>query len=190
MGALDWALFRMINGLAGQWPALDGVMFFLATDYMVPTIAFSLVLFFWLSGRDAERSMAVSGLVAFVWANVIVKGLNLLWQRPRPFTTHDEVTLLFYRPSDPSFPANSAMALAALGWAIWRHNRRVGGGFLVLALAMGVARVYVGVHYPFDVLGGWMLGLVAAETWYRYGGPRAAPFITLMGRFLARIGLA
>lgn len=190
MGTLDWMLFRMVNGLAGQWPPLDGVMFFLATDYMVPTIAFSLVLFFWLSGRDAERLMAFSAFVAFVWANVIVKALNLLWQRPRPFTTHEDVVLLFYRPSDPSFPANSATALAALGWLIWRHNRRVGALFLLLAVAMGVARVFVGVHYPFDVVGGWVLGIVAAETWHRYGEPRAARFITMMGRLLARIGLA
>lgn len=190
MGTLDWMLFRLINGLAGQWPPLDGVMFFLATDYMLPTMAFSVLVFFWLSGRDRERVMAFSGLVAFVWANIVVKALNLMWRRPRPFTTHDDVVLLFYRPSDPSFPANSATALAALGWLVWRHNRRVGGLLLLLAVAMGVARVYVGVHYPFDVIGGWLLGIAAAETWYRYGEPRALPLMQGVARVLARLGLA
>ncbi|WP_152918177.1 phosphatase PAP2 family protein, partial [Ardenticatena maritima] len=78
----------------------------------------------------------------------------------------------------------------ALGWLVWRHNRRVGGLLLLLAVAMGVARIYVGVHYPFDVIGGWVLGIAAAETWYRYGEPRALPVMQGVARMLARLGLA
>ena len=89
--------------------------------------------------------MGLSGLAVFI--------LNMFYFRPRPFVELD-VNLLFYRPTDSSFPANSAAATFGIAFGIWGVNRKIGSFALAVAGLYGLARVYVGVHYPLDILGG------------------------------------
>ena len=93
----------------------------------------------------ALASMGLSGLTVFI--------LNMFYFRPRPFVDLD-VNLLFYRPTDSSFPANSAAAAFGIAFGIWSVNRRLGGFAIAVAGLYGLARVYAGVHYPLDILGG------------------------------------
>jgi len=186
---VDYALFRLINGLAGRHPLADELMRLLATDYMVPTAAMSLLVWLWFSGERARQHHVLLALVAFVAANVVVKAMNLVYFRPRPFTDY-EVTLLFYHPSDSSFPANSAAALWSLAWAIWRLDPRPGRWLVVLALLMGLSRVYVGVHYPLDIVGGALIGIGCAHWSVRRAAPRLeGPFDRLI-QTLRRLALA
>ena len=79
--------------------------------------------------------------------------LNMFYFRPRPFVELD-VNLLFYQPTDSSFPANSAAAAFGIAFGIWGVNRRLGWFAIAVAGLYGLARVYVGVHYPLDILAG------------------------------------
>lgn len=160
---MDLALFRLINGLAGRWGPADELFRFLANDYIVPTLVVAMLVVGWFSGDPRLRRVVVHALLALLVANAIVKGLNLLWFRPRPFT-FNEVNLLFYYPSDSSFPSNSAAAVWALAAASYGRDRvsRIGQAALLLAALMGFARIWVGVHYPLDIVGGAAIGLLAA----------------------------
>ena len=89
--------------------------------------------------------MGLSGLVVFI--------ANIFYFRPRPFVDLD-VNLLFYRPTDSSFPANSAAAAFGIAFGIWGVNRRIGRFAIGVAGLYGLARVYTGVHYPMDILAG------------------------------------
>ena len=85
--------------------------------------------------------------------------INWQYFRPRPFVDHD-VTLLFYQPTDSSFPANSMAATFGIAAAVWGVNRRIGTVLLIAATLYGFARVYAGVHYPLDIVAGALIAVV------------------------------
>ena len=164
--AADEKLFLWINGWVGRWPLFDRVMTWVVSDYLVP-VAFALVLVaLWFSGRDAEarRRYQIAVFVAMSsmgFASLAVFISNAVYFRPRPFADHD-VSLLFYQPTDSSFPANAMAATFAVAAAIWAVNRRVGALLYAGATLYAFARVYAGVHYPLDVVAGAAIGIVVA----------------------------
>ncbi len=191
--ALDYALFQVINGLAGRWVLVDQIMRLLVNEYLVPTLLALMLLGLWFTGQPAEvrrrnqRAVLVAALAVLASA-VIVKLCNLVYFRPRPFATHP-VTLLFYRPTDSSWPSNPATVGFSIATAVWLHNRRAGLVALILAALFAFARVFCGVHYPLDVLSGAALG--AGTAWaVSQKLPGVDGMTRLITRALQRIYLA
>ena len=107
-----------------------------------------------------QRGVIVAGMGVGI-ANAAVKITNAFYFRHRPFDTY-EVNLLFYPPTDSSFPANPVAITIAMATGVWMANRKIGAAMFVVALVYGFSRVYAGVFYPLDVLGGALIGLGAA----------------------------
>lgn len=173
---IDTWLFAAINSLAGRWPWLDAPARLLLNDYFVPTAMALALLALWfepdqeLSGSGRRNQYAVlTATLSAALANVLLKVINLLYFRPRPFVDHT-VHLLFYHPSDSSFPSNAATLGFAIAAGIWFYNRAWGWRLLILAGLFGLSRIFGGVHYPFDVIAGAALGWGAAWLMYRQVG--------------------
>ena len=164
MAHADEKVFHWINGLAGRVSFFDRIIEWLVSDYLIP-VALALVLVgLWFAGSDmltrqryqiglfvALTSMALSSLAVYI--------INWQYFRPRPFVDLD-VTLLFYQPTDSSFPANSMAATFGIAAAVWGVNRRIGTVLLIAATLYGFARVYAGVHYPLDIVAGALIAVV------------------------------
>jgi len=160
----DEFVFLWINGFVGRIPIIDAAMKWIVSDYLIP-VSISLTLVgLWFAGKDrAAREkhqlclfMAILSLALTNWSVMIINGI---YSRTRPFDAH-EVSMLFYKPVDPSFPANTAAAMFAISSTVWGINRRVGTALLLTSSIYGFARVYAGVHYPLDILGGAIIGII------------------------------
>ena len=159
---IDWTALISCNQLASQSPILSAITRVLVNEYIVPTVLGLLLLALWFSGdsveyREQNQRAVLSAIAALVVANILVKLLNAVYLRPRPFATHT-LTLLFYRPFDSSFPSNAAAVAFCVATSVWLFHRRVGLGMYVIALLFSLARMCSGVHYPSDILGGMAVG--------------------------------
>jgi len=165
-------MYDDIVELAGEspsWLQASGVLF---TDAGMLIFAALMVWVVWRA-RTSPTRLAVSLLVpgATAIAYLISEGLKSVIREDRP--CRNLVTLVDCPPiGDWSFPSNHSTiaAAAAIGLALaWR---RLAPWVLPLALLMGFSRVYVGAHYPHDVLAGLVLGSVTAWLVFRYlSGP-------------------
>ncbi len=163
--SVDWTLFQILNSLAGRSPVLDALIRVLMNDYLITTALVLMLFALWFSGESQEErernQVAVpSAVVAMFAGNLFIKLLNLLFYRARPFATH-AVHLLFYRPSDSSFPSNATSVGFSMATAVWLFNRKAGWAMYVLASLLALSRVVGGVHYPTDVLAGAAVGIAA-----------------------------
>ena len=131
-------------------------MLICASDYFAPISLFSVLVFIWFSGKtNAERILdqlsVIKSLTCLGCASLCVLILNMFFFRDRPFTTH-EVNLLFYMPTDSSLPANSLASTLAISLPIINRHKRLGLIMISTSVFMGLARIYVGVHYPGDLI--------------------------------------
>ena len=129
MNSMDASLLIWLNGLSGNIKSFDDLMRLIASDYLMPLV-FSLSMFgLWFAGKTSSQRMtyqltALMGIGALSISNAVVWLINSLWDRPRPFLDHpDELNLLFYSPTDPSFPANPVAIGFAVAMAAWTVNR-------------------------------------------------------------------
>jgi undecaprenyl-diphosphatase len=166
----DVSLLYDINGLAKDAPSwLDRVMAFVG-EYGILLGLVLVVLWCWWSVRRGEdRQSAVASVAGIVWAplaagiavlvNIPIRGFV---ERPRPFLDHKGLEVLADGKTDFSFVSDHATLAMALATGLFVANRKFGLIALGLALLEGLCRVYMGVHYPTDVVGGFALGTAVA----------------------------
>ncbi|MGW3458737.1 phosphatase PAP2 family protein [Streptomyces olivaceoviridis] len=161
----DVELLYDINGLAKDAPHwFDRVMEFVG-EYGLLLAMVLLILWCWWSVRRRGGEDAAPSVAALVWAplaaglavlvNVPIRGFV---ERPRPFVDHQGLDVLVSGKTDFSFVSDHATITMALGVGLFVAHRRFGLAGIGLALLEGFCRVYMGVHYPTDVVGGFALG--------------------------------
>lgn len=160
---MDYQHEQWVNGPAGHHPIWDALAVQLAS-WAEPLFIAVVVLWFlagWLRGRILDRQGASAALLAAGGALLINLIISHLWDRSRPFVTHpDTVQVLLGHSRDASFPSDHASAAFAIATVLFAAHRGAGLAALTFAALMSYARVYVGDHYPGDVLAGAVIGLI------------------------------
>jgi len=155
----NYQIFQYINQLANNDNVLNAAMVFLA-EPAIYVLLIGLILH-WFSGKDKNRKMVLVTSISLAVSLTISKVIGHLWYQSRPFVDHD-VTQLIAHTASASFPSNHATIAFVTAFSIWLFRKNEGLLWLVLAAGIAFSRVWVGVHYPLDILGGMVLGIVSA----------------------------
>lgn len=179
-GRFDAGLYERVTDLAARAPATfdDAVRIF--SDYGLALFAVLMLLVWWRARSAGPGRMAAALCVPLVvtaayLVNDVVKSF-VAEQRPCDAL---HVVTLEACPSvtDYSFPSNHTAVAAASMAALLLAHRRAGLYAVPLTLLMAASRVWVGVHYPHDVLAGLLLGALVAFP-LALASRRAAPVVT------------
>jgi undecaprenyl-diphosphatase len=154
--------FRLLNG---NWhsPILDHVLPFVtnAGNFVLPFVVAGIIIV-WV-GRVRGLRFLVLAVISVVVADAIGTYIfKYSFLRARPCIALAEVRLLVGCTNLPSLPSNHAVNASVLATLASLYMPRLWLLPTALALLVGYSRVYVGVHYPLDVLAGSALGVVAA----------------------------
>lgn len=143
--------------------ALDPVMKFLSTigNSGAFWIALTVALLIFRRTRRVGACCAGAMILTFLVVNCALKPLVA---RVRPYDLFQEISILVRPERDFSFPSGHSASSFACAWALFRASpRKYGAPALALAGLIALSRLYVGVHYPTDVLAGVALGILLAE---------------------------
>lgn len=167
---LNQAVFFWINQDGGHhYTWLDTLMIFLSdgNNGVIPFVLIAIFTF-WRSGKVAWRVLAALVVLVLLsdWSGALIKHWIAL---ERPCDALDGVRLLAPYCGQNSFPSNHAMNMAASATFLGLHYRALVAPMALLALMVGISRIYVGVHYPADVLFGWAWGTGFASVYYWTG---------------------
>ncbi|MBP9717958.1 phosphatase PAP2 family protein [Candidatus Gracilibacteria bacterium] len=169
---LDYRLFTFFNGLAGQWAWFDALAV-IAADYMIFFMVAGIAGYvFYEKNQDRGFYNVIKMMVAILISRgVLVTIVRIILVRARPFMAASVTQLLSQSPLEQSFPSAHASMMFALAGSMYCADKRWGVVYLVLATVSGLARIIVGIHFPLDILGGAVLGIlsvVLVETVDRY----------------------
>lgn len=162
MVKLNESVFFFFNQWAGQSPFTDALIVFCADylAYILVAVFLAALLFRNISRVEKITLFASAALAAIVSRGIIVETIRFFYQYPRPFVTLSDVHQLLPE-SGYSFPSGHAAFFFALSAVVYRHDKKLGATFFILSLIMGIARVMAGVHYPLDIVGGLVVGILA-----------------------------
>lgn len=150
---MDGTLFNFIHSLAGESAFGDWLGIFLAT-YLPYLLGIAAIVF--VAKQKSWRARLWTFFFIFLTTllsrGIVTELLRFVWARPRPFVALGFTPLV--SESSASFPSGHATFFFALALAIFYFNKKWGTWFLVLSLLVGVGRIFVGVHWPSDIVGG------------------------------------
>ena len=112
--------------------------------------------------RKVGTMCAISLILSLIFTNLLIKPIAA---RTRPYELIEGLHILIAKPHDFSFPSGHSSAAFAAAWVIFRRlKKKFGIPALIYASIMAFSRLYLGVHYPTDVLAGILLGILYAIT--------------------------
>ncbi len=145
---------------------MDGFWIFITSlaDKGVFWILLGAILLCFKKTRTTGVTLLIALLINHVMTNIILKDL---FGRPRPYMQSEELVTLIRQLSSYSFPSGHTSVSFSGALVLYRMMpKKVSIPALILAAMIGFSRLYVGVHFPTDVLGGIVVGIIASTAAY------------------------
>src|SRR5437763_1626830 len=183
---MDWSIFHWLNDATrGNDAGQDAAEIFNTWAIVVVIV---VAVGAWILARPggslrwklATASAAASAALGLI-ANVV---LSKIWYHDRPFATHPSQTvLLVHHAKDNGFPSDHATVAFAIAFAVVAFSRPLGALLVVAATAIALDRIFVGVHYPADIVASCFVGLGSALLVTTVG----RPYVTWAVRMISRV---
>ena len=161
---MDQRIIEFMHAMVGRLPAFDAlaVISAVAAPYVVAGILCAFVVRSAATSRIRLHVVLLAFLVTLIVPGLIVSLMRFVYPEPRPFVVLGWKPLVAHTADDPAFPSRHAAGLFALAVILYRANPRWGWWVFGVAALNAVARVYVGVHWPSDVIAGALIGSAIA----------------------------
>lgn len=160
MESLNQTIFLWFNASSSPNPTTVSIAMFFA-EWLVFFIPVGIAIT-WLRGNENSRKMVLMATISAIVALGINQIIGLYWTHPRPFMIPIGHTLLQHAP-DSSFPSDHLTFWLAVTLSLFFQSPRWWTRIAVLlGLPIAWSRIYLGVHFPFDMLGAAVVALVSA----------------------------
>ncbi|MGG0791931.1 undecaprenyl-diphosphatase [Peribacillus simplex] len=165
LSEMNSTLFRMINNLGKQYTDLNPFFVFIA-EYMIFFLVLA-VLMFLFSRRNKNRIMVICAFITLVISELLAKIAGQFHSNNQPFAELPNVSRLVEKAVNNSFPSDHTIIFFSFCITFWLFKRGWGILWVILAVLVGISRIWVGVHYPADVLVGAIISIVSATIVYK-----------------------
>ena len=160
---MDWRIYKAIYdvSLHHHWV---GTLFSDVEKASIPVMVVitAALWFFSRPGGDRKWKLACgSGFASAALAYAVAFVIHHAWSRPRPYSSH-LISHPWSNTTDASFPSDHTTVSFAIAFAILAFDSVAGVVFLLIAVIIAVGRLFIGAHYPSDVVAGLVIGLLAA----------------------------
>jgi len=160
MTTWNLTLFTFIHAWSGRSVFADVAAIFFAEYLPYLLVVGFLILVFRQSGARKKFYLFAEGAVTVILARgIITESIKYFYNVQRPFAALGFSPLI--GESGASFPSGHMAWFFALVVVVWYVSRTWGIWYLALTAAMGIARIYAGIHWPLDILGGIVVGVVS-----------------------------
>lgn len=161
MDSLNSDLFLAINQLAGENAILDASAIFIAEA--MPFILIGVMVSLWFFANLNKRRISFFAGYSVLLALLLSYLIGLLYFHPRPFVLNLGSQLVEHA-ADTSFPSDHTTLIFAIAssYLFSRETLKLGVLLVLLSFLAGLARVFVGVHFPFDIIGAGLVGAVSS----------------------------
>ena len=161
MNELNSALFQFVYRFNGRYFLLDDLAIFVA-EYLPYLLVTGFLYFAFGRKNQRERFLIFTevALGVILARGIVTEAFHFFYHYPRPFVVLNFTPLI--AESSYSFPSGHAAWFFALAMAVYYYNRKLGIFYFICAAFISVARVFTGVHWPFDVFAGSVFGVLSA----------------------------
>jgi len=160
---LNQGMFLSINSIANKFSWLDDIAI-LSAEYL-PFIFIGALLYLWFTDRQGYKDNSLYAGYTVIFALTINWVIANFYFHSRPFVDGLGTTLISHGP-DASFPSDHTTFLMSIAVTLSfiKETRKLGLALCLLATMGGLARVFCGVHYPFDIVGSLLTSVIASFT--------------------------
>ena len=159
---IDFAIFSFLHGFAGQAKFFDWLIIFLADGLAYILVFIALIYLVFIKSRILQWRLFLSVLLAVILSRgVITELFRFFYFRARPFIALSFAPLID-KLSSAAFPSGHAAFFFALSGVLFFENKSLGIWFFAASILMGIARVAAGVHWPTDIIAGFLIGVLSA----------------------------
>lgn len=151
---MDVKLFQAINFLSGRSLILDKIMILISNRIRYVYILILIIMFF---KKHDYKKMSIDAVISVLISLIINIIIKLLYFKPRPFLKR-RVALLIPSKMDSSFPSKHTLLVFAVSTTVFLYQRCLGLIMWGMSLLTGLSRIWVGHHYPSDIIGSAFLG--------------------------------
>jgi undecaprenyl-diphosphatase len=154
--------FNLIFSLHGRHFLIDDLAIFFAKYLPYLLVLGFFVLIFRQAGWRSRLFLFIEGALATILSRgLLTEIIRFFYHHPRPFEVSNFMPLITQTEIGNSFPSGHATFYFALAIVVFLWNRRWGMWYFILTIVMGFARIFVGAHWPLDVLGGAIIGILS-----------------------------
>jgi undecaprenyl-diphosphatase len=180
---VDWRVFKAIYSLSLHHHWL-GSLFHGIEQASIPFMVLATAALWFLARPGGDRKWklaAASGFLSAALAFVANFVIHAIWDRPRPYETH-AISHPWSTSTDASFPSDHASLSLAIAFAVLAFDSAAGAVLVVAAVIIAIGRVFIGAHYPGDILASLTVATAVTIIVIGFARPLVAAAVRLVER--------